>query len=181
MIKEFINVKSLPLDVRSNQEIIQEAIALGCSEAKVILTKTIALGNWVKLQCQYGCPHFGRVLTCPPCSPTTDEMSALLMDYRKALLIHVKNPQNVHAIALNLEHSCRSKGFYKAFALCSGPCKLCEVCTIDTVCKYPDKARPAMQACGIDIRQTVSNSGWDTAVACQPCSDEHDIGMVLLD
>ncbi len=44
------NVKTLPDDISSNQELIQEAINLGCTKAKVILTKTISMAHWMKLQ-----------------------------------------------------------------------------------------------------------------------------------
>ena len=51
-------IKALPEKIRLNQELIQEAICLGCTKAKVILTKTISIANWMKLQCQYGCSQY---------------------------------------------------------------------------------------------------------------------------
>ena len=45
------NVKFLPENTRSNQELIQEAIHLGCTKAKVISTKSISTARWMNLQC----------------------------------------------------------------------------------------------------------------------------------
>ena len=31
-------------------------------------------------------------------------------------------------------------------------------------CRYPEKARPSMEACGIDVYKTVRNNGWKLEV-----------------
>ena len=164
-----------------NQQLVDEALGLGCTKAKVILTRTIAVGAWVKLKCQFGCPHYGKLLTCPPCSPTSDETSEILADYQKALLIHADSEIDMRGVAVELEGRLKGKGFIKAFGICAEPCDLCEVCTIEQGCKYPDKARPTMQACGININQTVSNNGWEDMGPVEPCSTDKNIGMVLID
>ena len=51
------------------------------------------------------------------------------------------------------------KGFsdtcrHKAFTLASGPCRLCEKCDTSSPCRHPHMARPAMEACGIDVFET---------------------------
>ncbi|PIQ95758.1 MAG: hypothetical protein COV67_13125 [Nitrospinae bacterium CG11_big_fil_rev_8_21_14_0_20_56_8] len=181
MSQELPNVKQFPQSVSINQEIIEEALALGAIKSKIIQTKTIALGSWVKLQCQYGCTHFGKRYTCPPCSPTSDELSEILLDYEKALLIHGGSELKMHEIVLHLEGRFKSKGFYKAFALTPTPCDLCSPCTIETHCQYPDKARPTLQACGINVSQTVQNNGWGNSGPWAPCSSDRNIGMVLID
>ncbi len=175
------NIKTLPGNILSNQELIQEAIRLGCTKAKVILTKTISMANWVKLQCQYGCSHYGSVLTCPPYTPQAEEMSEVLVEYDKALLINASPETNVREIVVHLEEVLKEKGFNKAFALSAQPCDLCEPCTIATHCQYPDKARPTLQACGIDVNETIHNNGWDDLGPQTPCAPTHAIGMVLID
>ncbi len=175
------NIKALPENIRSNQELIQEAIRLGCTKAKVILTKTISMAHWMKLQCQYGCSHYGSLLTCPPYTPNAEEMSEVLVEYDKALLINASPETNVREIVVQLENLLKEKGFNKAFALCGQPCDLCEPCTVATHCQFPDKARPTMQSCGIDVNETIHNNGWDDLGPQAPCTPTHAIGMVLID
>ncbi len=49
-------------------------------------------------------------------------------------------------------------GYYKAFAMGEGPCRLCEVCSLER-CVHPQEARPSMEACGIDVFATAHNLG----------------------
>ena len=175
------NIKALPKNIRSNQELIQEAIHLGCTKAKVILTKTISMAHWMKLQCQYGCTHYGSLLTCPPYTPDVEEMSEVLVEYDNALLINASPETNVREIVVQLEKLLKEKGFSKAFALSAQPCDLCDPCTIATNCQYPEKARPTLQACGIDVKETIQNNGWDDLGQQTPCTPTHAIGMVLID
>lgn len=174
------NIKALPKNIRSNQELIQEALRLGCTKAKVILTKTISMANWMKLQCQYGCSHYGSLLTCPPYAPNAEEMSEVLVDYEKALLINADSETNIRETVIHLENLLKEKGFGKAFALSAQPCDLCDPCTVATKCRYPEKARPTLQACGIDVNETINNNGWDDLGQQTPCAPTHAIGMVLL-
>lgn len=174
------NVTKLPQDVQSNQELIQEALDLGCLKAKVITTKTIALARWLRLQCQYGCQHFATRLTCPPFSPMADETSELLLDYSKALLIQASCSEKVRDIVLKLENNLKSRGFYKAFSLGAKACDLCEICTVETHCEFPDKARPTLRAFGIDIPKTIFNNGWNLAATPDYCNGNHPIGLVLI-
>jgi len=174
------NIKKLPKSVTSNQELIEDAMVCGCLRAQVIMTKTISLARWVKIQCQYGCPHYANRYTCPPSAPTLDEMSDLLMDYERALVIQADQAQRVREIVVALEGKFRTKGYHKAFGLCALPCDLCEVCTVETQCKYPELARPTLQACGIDVPKTIGNTGWEFGTFSQPCSESQPFGLVLL-
>lgn len=180
MTSKITKLKNLPTEVRDHQEIINEANNLGCVKAKVIQTKNIELGNWIKLHCQYGCSYYGKRFTCPPCSPTSDEMSEILMDYQKAIVVQAENSEKVLDLILKLEIVLKKKGFYKAFGIGALPCNLCEVCTIDTTCKYPEKARPTFQACGIDVPQIMNHLGWDNGKVITPCTSSHTMGMVLI-
>ncbi len=165
----------------SHQEFVAEAQELGAVHAKVILAHAISLGNWTRLKCQFGCPHFGRSFTCPTFTPTTQEMSEILLDYEKAVVVEASEPSQVHKLVLDLENQLKKMGFNKAFALSGQPCKLCEVCTVETHCEYPEKARPTLQGCGIDISRTLYQMGWNTAARQEPCSPQQTVGMVLID
>jgi hypothetical protein len=74
------NIRQLPLELKSNKEMIQEALDKGANRAKIIWTKNIAIATWNKLQCQFGCSHYGKLHTCPPHSPVSDETAEILVD-----------------------------------------------------------------------------------------------------
>ena len=175
------NIKVIPKSILSNQGLIQEALDLGCTKAKVVLTQTISMAHWVKLHCQFGCKQYAKLLTCPPSTPYFEEMTDILGEYEKALLINVAPNANAQEIVVNLETSFKKKGYTKAFALGAQPCDLCDPCTVSTFCQYPEKARPTLQACGIDVKSTVDKNGWTDLALNKPCSESHTIGMVLLD
>ena len=181
MVSDPPNVTQFPSRITSNQELIEDALNRGCTQVKIIAVREIALGHWVRLRCQFGCSYFGKRFTCPTFSPTCDEMGEILMDYQRALILQTEKADEVHPVILDLEARFKQKGFFKAFGLVALPCNLCEVCHIETHCEYPDKARPTIHACGIDLPQTLSNIGWDFAVQFQPCTEKHSIGMVLVD
>lgn len=181
MISEMPNVKHLPAERVSSAQVVQEAENLGCANVKVIPVHEITLGHWVRLRCQFGCSYFNQRHTCPTFTPTSDEMADILMHYSRAMIIEAPRSADVHSMVLNLETRLREKGFFRAFGMGALPCDLCDVCTIESQCKYPDRARPTLQACGIDVSQTLLNIGWDFAVKFQPCTEGHTIGMVLLD
>ena len=174
------NIKMMPESIRSNRELSQEALDFGCAKAKVISTEAISLAHWVKLQCQFGCSNHAKLFTCPPFTPESEEMAEILKEYDQALLIYADQDTNVQEIVFHLETRFKQKGYQKAFALGAQPCKLCDPCTISTFCQYPEKARPTLQACGIDVKATVNNNGWADVIEHTPCSDSHPVGMVLL-
>ena len=94
------NVKFLPENTRLNQEMIHEAINLGCTKAKVILAKTISRAHWMNLQCQFGCSHYGTLLTCPPYAPNADEMAEILPEYELLpYILDTMKPKNSEAPA----------------------------------------------------------------------------------
>ena len=174
------NLKNFPKNIVSNQALIQRATDLGCTKAKLILTKTISMAHWIRLHCQFGCPDYGSFLTCPPHTPDVEEMGEILIGYEKALLINVNPATNVREVVVALEGFSKENGFIKAFALCAQPCELCKPCTIATGCQFPEQARPTLQSCGIDVNKTIHNNGWQDLGQQSPCMPEHSIGMVLL-
>ena len=74
-----------------------------------------------------------------------------------------------------LEREAFLNGLHKAFVYLSGPCRFCEICPAENVenrnefskkdCKNPLKARPSMEACGIDVFKTVRKYGFKIDVA----------------
>ena len=153
----------------SYQEIIDKAIQLGASSAKPIQADGVVLAHWVRLKCQYGCEEYNTRLSCPPYTPSFDQVRSALQEYDTALLVEFKpdtsedNWKITHTAMLELERWTFLRGFYKAFAMTSGPCPLCANCHV-AKCLHPETARPSMEAMGVDVYQTVRNAGYSLEV-----------------
>jgi len=137
----------------------KRAVRLGALHAKIIEPAHVPTAEWVRLKCQYGCGGYGERLTCPPRSPTPDQTRRLLDGYRHILLIHTARGGMAKKIAAELEREAFLDGHYKAFALGCGPCSRCKSCKLEKGCVHPRLARPAMEACGIDVFATARGAG----------------------
>lgn len=151
---------------------VKKAIESGAREVKIVDADEVVTGSWVRVKCQYGCAAYGKRLTCPPYSPPPEYTQKMLKEYSKGLLsIYRVEPEeeermeNVigNAVA-DLEKQIFLDGYYKAYGMGAGPCGLCEACDLVKPCKHPDRARPSMEASGIDVYQTVRNAGFEIEV-----------------
>ncbi|MFA5115380.1 MAG: DUF2284 domain-containing protein [Candidatus Omnitrophota bacterium] len=158
---------------------IKRAKELGAKEAKTISVKTIVAAEWVRMKCQFGCDGFGQSLTCPPYSPMPDFTRRMVSYYKHALLIHGDEYADVHSIIPRLEREIFLDGYYKAFGMGAGPCNLCARCAKS--CRHPDKTRPSLEACGIDVYSTVRANGFPIKVLkTEGCSGNY-YGIVLIE
>jgi len=158
----------------------QMAKEMGATHAKVISPKSIITAGWVRLKCQYGCGGHGKRLTCPPYSPTPEETRKVLDSYKHAILLRGDSNAAAGDVAAKLEREIFLHGYYKALALGSGPCRHCKQCDTNNPCKHPDKARPAMEACGIDVFQTARNNGFKIDVVTSYEQQGDYYGLVLI-
>lgn len=161
--------------------VIKKAIELGCEQAVVIHPDTITVGRWVQLKCKYGCEEYGKKLTCPPHSPSFEEMKEILSEYNKALLLHGHLSWQMRYITAEIEKLAFSLGFYKAFGLGAGPCKLCENCDTARSCVRTMEARPSMEACGIDVYQTARNHHLKIETLKNHNEEVNIYGLILLE
>lgn len=161
--------------------LIKKAIELGCEQAVIIHPNTITVGRWVQLKCKYGCEEYGKKLTCPPHSPSHEEMKEILREYNKALLLHGHLSWQMRYITAEVEKMAFSMGFYKAFGLGAGPCKLCENCETTASCVRTMEARPSMEACGIDVYQTAKNHNLKIETLKNNNEEANIYGLVLLE
>ena len=152
----------------------------GANAAKLIPTRDIFVEDWVRQKCQYGCNGFARRFTCPPYAPTPDETRKILKKYNQGLLVEFTGLRNtgkqrdVHGMMYELEREAFLNGLYRAFAYTAGPCRICESCPAEKVenpnefskkyCKNPQRARPSMEACGIDVYRTARKAGFKIEV-----------------
>jgi len=168
-------------DVAADLEsLAQRACRMGAHAAKVIEAASIATAPWVRLRCQYGCGGYNRTLCCPPYTPTPEETRRVADSYRHAILVHCKPGANVKELVVALEREVFLAGFYKAFALGAGPCGLCDECNLEN-CAHPEQARPAMEACGVDVFATARANGFPIEVVTDATCEQNYFGVVLVD
>ena len=159
---------------------VQRAVALGAKRAKVVQASSIATAPWVRLRCQYGCGCYGRTLCCPPYTPTPEQTRAVIDSYGQAILFEAGS-RGAKRAALELEREVFLAGYYKAFGLGAGPCSLCNECALEKGCRHAEEARPAMEACGIDVFQTARANGFQIEVVRSRQDPQHYFGVVLVE
>jgi predicted metal-binding protein len=89
-------------------------------------------------------------------------------------------PNASTAIACEMERRIFLAGFYKAFGLGNGPCPLCAKCNTRG-CIHTEQARPAKEACGIDVYTTVRANGYPIKVVKDNSDDANYYGLVLIE
>lgn len=161
---------------------IQQAIRLGALDAKRISAGSVVTAQWVRMKCQYGCGGYGKRLTCPPYSPAPQETKKVIAEYKTAILIHGDGHISVTEIAVKLERSIFLDGFHKAFAMGSGPCRLCDRCNVKKgKCRNSYEARPSMEACGIDVFATARSNGYPIEVVRNRRSKQDYYSLIFIE
>jgi len=140
--------------------------------AKQIDASSVVTAPWVRLKCQFGCTEYGKWYCCPPDTPTPEQTRAILDCYHRAILFHIEAPKipeqsrrkllmEFYEMLTDLEGEMFKDGHYKAVVFLAGPCDLCKECDKlrGAPCRFALRARPAMEACGIDVYQTARNNG----------------------
>jgi predicted metal-binding protein len=169
----------------------QLALELGAADAAIIPASQVTVDERVRLKCVVPrCLRAGETPNCPPHAPDLQLIrSALsrfswaivfkchvepLEDYlpgrgatraerRRTLSFHRKSSEVVYA----LERRAYRDGYHLAMGFGGGSCKdyLCQgmVCQfLDSGrCRHPHRARPAMEAMGIDVVALVNGLGWE--------------------
>jgi predicted metal-binding protein len=161
----------------------------GASYCRVIPVSRIVTSDWVRLKCQFGCGAYGSRLSCPPYSPTPSQTQGMLRQYMNAIFVAFRVPgsgserslrRRMRRSLVAVERELFLDGYYSAFAMAFGPCNLCPSCDVTVECKYPELARPSMEACGIDVYATAQKAGFPLTVVrtrdegCVMC------GLILL-
>jgi len=158
------------------------ARAEGFVRAVLLPVADIITGPWVRQKCSNGCSRFGANLQCPPHGMSHLQTRELLDSFSWALLVEGMPPgREFHQKLLALEKRAFLSGFHKAFVLGAGHCPVCDSCTTDGTCRFPDLARPSMEGSGIDVYSTAKRA----AIPLQPVQEKTQyvkyLGLLLLD
>jgi predicted metal-binding protein len=156
------------------------AVEAGALGAKMISPSDVETGEWVRWRCQFGCGGYNSSLVCPPHSPPPEKTRKMLDEYKRGVFFE-SPPDQVKEIAVKLERELFLSGYYKALGLGAGPCMLCKTCAFEKGCRHPRQARPAMEACGIDVFATARKHGFTIEVVRKRADPQHYFGMVLIE
>ncbi len=108
------------------------------------------------------------------------EMSDLIAGYKNALLVQGTPPSKVfHKRLLELERELFLAGHSEALAFGAGPCTVCKECPEDGHCRFPEKARPSLEACGVDVYETAQKAGLTLKPVTHRLGYAKYVGLVL--
>ncbi|MDD8025476.1 MAG: DUF2284 domain-containing protein [Acidobacteriota bacterium] len=169
--------------ILSNAGLREAAIGKpGVKGARIISPSNVATAAWVKMKCRFGCDGYGQCLVCPPFTPTAEQMRVILDCYRRAILIHFGPRAAIKAVVAELERDIFLSGAWKAFGLGGGPCHFCRTCPVEGGwCRHSERARPSMEACGIDVFATAKRAGFPIKVVRTRRQSPNYYGLILVD
>ncbi|HMK34762.1 MAG TPA: DUF2284 domain-containing protein [Desulfomonilaceae bacterium] len=179
----------------SLEEIDLLAKELGFIAVHVLQASEIVTASWVGLKCRYGCANYNTSWCCPPAAPDLQTTRELLSEYDVALLLISENV-NEHfyrnsAIkrrrqvkqwksTVALERKLFLMGYYKAFGLPAETCALCKECAYPKQCRFPNEKRPSLEACSIDVFQTLKRVGKSARLVGNIEDSYYSYSLILL-
>jgi predicted metal-binding protein len=191
----------------------QKALELGAAGAEIIRADQLVIDERVRLKCLIPrCLRAGETPNCPPNAPDLDLVRKAFARYSWGILIktHVEPMsdfvpgsskdtsgtdrsllfhQKTAKIVFEIERLAYKHGYSLAMGLGGGSCKdyLCHglVCQFKDSgrCRFPLRARPAMEALGIDVVDIIGKAGWNAYPLMDdpaeiPCATS--VGLVLI-
>jgi predicted metal-binding protein len=148
----------------------------GCPDFKWIKSRGIAVASWVRMKCSFGCPSFGKSLSCPPHVPSIPECRIFFDEYEDGALFHftasVENPadrfpwsEEINKRLLRVEKDVFLHGYHKVFVLLVNECRKCTKCGANKAeCPHPESVRPMPESLGVDLFSTARNCGYSVNV-----------------
>ena len=118
------------------------------------------------------CHAYGRSWVCPPACGTIPELREKIKEFSRGLLVQTtgeledeydyETMQEAGALHkerfLKFAQLMRSTG-EKIMPMAAGTCTICKECAYPEPCRFPDKAIPSMEACGLFVSKTCEDSG----------------------
>lgn len=168
------------------------ALKAGAASVKLIQPSSVVTAPWVRLKCQFGCGGYDYSYCCPPHTPTHEETRKILDSYQRAILFHIQTSstpgrerllKKYRNSLIDLEGEMFKDGYYRAFIFLAGPCSVCKECGKATgdSCDNRYRARPSMEACGIDVFQTARNNGFPIETLRDETEPRNNFCLMLVD
>ncbi len=159
----------------------QEAIRLGATDSKVINAKDIPIEDAIVEMCRPpACDSYGTCANCPPFVMTPKEARIWISHFDKGIFFKIdlepellfserqfRPFERIFRIASQLEQRSKELGWKHSWTLAAGSCKPvfcpdapCEALIDGGKCRFPDLARPSMEAIGINVFRLAGKVGW---------------------
>ena len=165
----------------------EQALELGASQAEVIPAQWVQVDERVRLKCLVPrCFNYGQCVYCPPYTPEPEFVRQALSRFHWAVLFRsnivpvedytditryqsqaTKHVRETTEIVSKIEILAFAEGYYLAMGFTGGSCRdslcnsmLCQVLDSGR-CRFPFRARPSMEAVGIDVFGLVAKVGWE--------------------
>ncbi len=123
------------------------------------------------------CGSYGNNYMCPPHTGTLEEIRTRLKNYERGVLLQysldidvradrkgvIETKLDFHLKVLKMEGLMMKAGMGEVWGLIGGNCGLCRVCRAQEKkpCRHPDKARPSLEAIGVDVLSLLDKLGLD--------------------
>ena len=187
-----------------------QALEFGASDAKVIPAQWVQVDERVRLKCATPpCPNYGRCANCPPYTPEPEFMRKALGRFKWAVLFKIDvSPEDfadirryyphgqeyqrkTDEIAAKVEVSAFSNGYRFAVGYGAGGCRdtlcnggLCQMLDSGR-CPHILRARPSMEAVGIDACDLINKVGWEIypiyrTMEPKTCPSAISVGIVFI-
>jgi len=149
----------------------------GINEYKAIDVSMIDTKQEIRDLCnKKSCKHYGYNYMCPPAVKDIESWQTKISSYENGIILtkaySIKNCFDLKGMFAGI------KGFRETLGrinetlksqysdmdfLClgAGPCHICKTCTIveNKPCRFPDKALPSIEACGINVMSLSKQAG----------------------
>jgi len=181
--------ETLKVDLENYRE---KALQLGASQSKSIPAQWVRIDERVRLKCSIPpCPNYGRCGYCPPHTPEPEFMRKALGQFNWAVLFKIDVPVEDFAdlsryyphgqkyqrrtgeIASKIETMAFADGYRFSMGFGAGGCRdtlcnggLCHMLDSGR-CLHILRARPSMEAVGIDVCDLINKVGWEIYPICR--------------
>jgi len=198
-VQEICRTRGVHSPITISQDILEKieqlAKELGFGEVHLVHTSEIVAARWIGLKCRYGCAKYNTSWCCPPAAPELETIREMLAEYDLALmLVRESNNEQFYRNAsarrrfqikqwkstVALERKLFLMGYYKAFGFPADTCALCKQCAYPEQCKFPNEKRPSLEACSIDVFQTLKRLGKPAGLARSVNDTYHSYSLILL-
>jgi len=146
-------------------------------ECKEFDLSSIRIDQAVRNLCrQNACGQYGKNHMCPPAIKDIEEWKKEILSYKNGVIVtkvyQTKNSFDMEAMfegmadfqktLVRLKEDLRDEFPEKRFLfLGAGSCSICKTCTYPEgePCRFPEKAFPSIEACGMDVMSLSKSAG----------------------
>ena len=165
----------------------------GFDEFRWLPAADIAVAQWVRMKCIYGCDGYGQSVACPPNNPPVSECERFIREYSETAIFHfvkaVRDDEEkrrwsreVNKKLLDLERTVFLHGHHKAFMLLMGSCPYCEECVGQLEeCPHPGSARPTPEGLAVDLFATAHSVGYSLEVLSDHTQTMNRYAILLIE